>query len=73
LRRSENGAVTRQRPGFPGFKSIKNFDDGMAMFSEVFLAHLDLHFSLMLLQTQLCMLLEPPRRNVTFTDTAKDW
>jgi hypothetical protein len=43
------------------------------MLGKVFLAYLNLHFRLMLLEAQFGVLLEPPGRNLTLANTAKNW
>lgn len=52
---------------------IQNLDNGIAVFSQCLLGHLHVHFSAMLLQTQLRVLLKPPGRDLPLADAAQDW
>jgi hypothetical protein len=43
------------------------------MLREALLRHLNIHFSAMLLQTEIGVLLEPPGQDLTFADAAEQW
>ena len=47
---------------------VEDLDDGVAVFGQAFLSHLDVHLGSMLLQAQLGVLLEPPGSDLSLTN-----
>jgi len=56
----------------PRLERVEHLDDRMPVLRQTLLGHLHVHLGPMLLQAQVRVLFEPPRRDLTLADTAKD-
>jgi hypothetical protein len=64
--------VAGRQSTIASFKGVENFDNGVAVLSEILLAYLNIHLGLVLLNAKLGVLLKPPGWDLTLADATED-